>query len=142
MNEQQSIGDQLKEIFYSHISKKEIEEFQKLEEKFRNAEIKVREYVNTKVEQKKEDLESTEEQNESHEDGKILPFYIDIEVVLDIKKSDHKNQIPYTVSKLSNKYEIDFVSDSYSSLVEGLFEDIQEVITKRCKKLPQNTDES
>lgn len=141
MNEKENIQDQLKEIFYSHISEKEVEEFTKLDEKFRFAELKVKEYVNSKIEHKKENEDETEEHADNPEEGKVLPFYIDIEVILDIKKSDNKNQIPYTISKLSNKYEIDFVSDSYSSLVEGLFEDMQEVITKRCKKLPQNMDQ-
>ena len=139
MNEEQNIRNQIKEVFYSHISEKEVEEFKKLEEKFVNAELKVKEYVESKIEYKKDAEDS--EKIDPDENTRTLPFYADIEVNLDIKKSDHKNQIPYTISKLSNKYEIDFVASSYSSLVEGLFEDIQEVITKRCKKLPQNMDQ-
>ena len=120
--------DDLKKILHEYISEEEIKTLKKLEQKAIEAEQKIKEYVLAKTDPSEEKVDL--------EDNKKLPYYVDIVISLEIKKSDNKTTVPYTVAQESRKYEIDFVSDDYKVITDNLYEELQEIITKRCKKLP------
>lgn len=120
--------DDLKKILHEYISEEEIKTLKKLEQKAIEAEQKIKEYVLAKTDPSEEKVDL--------EDSKKLPYYVDIVISLEIKKSDNKTTVPYTVAQESRKYEIDFVSDDYKVITDNLYEELQEIITKRCKKLP------
>lgn len=132
-NEEHPSPDELKKILHEYISEDEIKTLKKLEQKAIDAEQKVKEYVLSKVDLTERKID---EEKVDVTDGKKLPYYIDITISLDVKKSDNKNTLPYTIYQDSRKYEIDFVSDDYKLITDNLYEELQETIAKRCKKIP------
>lgn len=133
VNEEHPSPDELKKILHEYISEEEIKTLKNLEQKAIEAEQKVKEYVLSKVEPSEE--KTDEEKDDATNDTK-LPYYVDIVISLDVKKSDKRNTIPYTIAQDSRKYEIDFISEDYRLITENLYEELQEIIVKRCKKIP------
>lgn len=126
---------ELQKILHQYITEEEIENLKRLEKKAIEAEEKVKEYVMSKLEPREESGDTDKKEGES-ESPKKLPYYVDVVVSLDVKKSENKNMLPYTILQDSKKYEIDFVSDNCNLFIENFYEEIEEIITKRCKQLP------